>query len=495
MSTVVIGSSNLKRFYPDLEEKLRKSISMQKCCTMDTFKVRMNKLDEDDKGVVISVIENFVCEMVGEAKEEEEIEARIKKALDEFIEVLKETATKLKMSKFVVVEPMKRPGVKWYNNKIIQITKAYVTGILNLGLINIKLISWDDLPVQTFDDMGVHLVPAAGTRFFVAVRAYAEHFFKIVAVELEEEAMNESAVGPVASGSGAATVPKTSELSLQEQINAINKDTKMRRHNDSMVSARILEKLDYDLNIKKEDKLIVLGLESRTPMPMEKNDQKKWLTDLVGAAFDSVLADSSKGIAFVTPGRKIEGGVPTMCEVRMKDRTQAITLRKEFARQRKVDGAQARVDFGKLFIANSVTLASRIRSDILTAIAKRCSNDTEDFFVIGFTSRPVLQVRRKDGHGQYALTFVDAISRFGAGITKGELQVAYGRARESFKGQMQQNFVVLHDNEGVQRDAVAGPNIGGRQKRGRDDGELEVPAKRHGMNERARGNFRGRGKK
>ena len=60
---------------------------------------------------------------------------------------------------------------------------------------------------------------------------------------------------------------------------------------------------------------------------------------------------------------------------------------------------------------------------------------------------------------------------------------------------MQQNFVVLHDNEGVQRDAVAGPNIGGGQKRGRDDGELVVPAKRHGMNERARGNFRGRGKK
>ena len=252
MSTVVIGSSNLKRFYPDLEEKLRKSISMQKCCTMDTFKVRMNELDEDDKGVVISVIENFVCEMVGEAKEEEEIEARIKKALDEFIGVVKETATKLKMSKFVVVEPMKRPGVKWYNNKIIQITKVYVTGIRNLGLINIKLISWDDLPVQTFDDMGVHLVPAAGTRFFVAVMAYAEHFFKIVAVDLAEEAMDDSAGGPVESGSGAATVPTTSELSLKEQINAINKDTKWRRHNESMVSARILEKLDYDLNIKKK---------------------------------------------------------------------------------------------------------------------------------------------------------------------------------------------------------------------------------------------------
>ena len=492
MSTIVIGSSNLKRFYPDLEEKLRKSISMQKCTTMDTFKVRMNELDEDDKGIIISVIENFVCDNVGEAKEAEEIEAKMKQTLEEFVEVLKATATKLKTSKFVVVEPMKRPGVKWYNNRIVEYTKAYATAVQNLGLLNIKLISWDDLPVQTFDDAGVHLVKAAGTRFFVAVMAYAEHFFDIVSVDLVEEAMDDTAGGPVASGSGAGT----KDLTLQEQIDRINKETKARRHNDSMVTARILEKLDYDINIKKEDKLIVLGLESKSAMPNEKNEQKKWLVDLVGAAFDSVLPDSSKGVAFVTPGRKIEKGVPTMCEVRMKDKTLAIALRKEFAKQRRIDGAQARVDFGKLFIANSVTLATRVRSDILTAIAKRCSSDIEDFFVIGFTSRPLLQVKRKDGPGQYALTFVDAISRFGAGVTKGELQVAYGRARESFNGQLQQNFVVLHENEGVQREAgVAGPNMVGGKKRGREDGGVVVSAKRQEWSGGARGNYRGRGKK
>ena len=59
-----------------------------------------------------------------------------------------------------------------------------------------------------------------------------------------------------------------------------------------------------------------------------------------------------------------------------------------------------------------------------------------------------------------------------------------------------QNFVVLHDNEGIQRDAVvAGPNMGGGKKRGRDDGGLVVPAKRQGLNGGARGNYRGRGKK
>ena len=198
MTTIVIGSSNLKRFDPLLDEKLRKSISMQKCTTMDVFRVRMSELDEDDRGIIISVIENFVCEMVGEAKEEKEIEARVMKALEEFIEVLNETATKLKNSKFVVVEPMKRPGVKWYNDKIMEFTEAYVNKVKSLGLLNVKLISWADLPVQTFDSNGVHLVPAAGERFFVAVMAYAEHFFGIESIDLAVEAMDETSGGPVA---------------------------------------------------------------------------------------------------------------------------------------------------------------------------------------------------------------------------------------------------------------------------------------------------------
>ena len=503
MATIVIGSSNLKRFLPDLDEKLRKSISMQKCTTMDTFIVRMSELDEDDKGVVISVIENFVCDMVGEIKEEQEIEARMTKALEEFVEVLRETAAKLKNSKFVVVEPMKRPGVKWYNDKIEKFTEAYVSKIQSLGLLNVKLISWADLPVQSFDPMGVHLVKEAGTRFFVAVMAYAEHFFGIESIDLVEERMDDTTEDPVASGSGTNNA-KTDDVTevakknqtLQEQINTINKETKIRRHNDSMVTARLLEKQDFDINTMKENKLIVLGLESASAMPADKAEQKKWLVDLVGLAFNSVLADSANGIAFVTPGRRIENGVPTMCEVRMKDRILAINLRKEFAKQRKANVTQARAGFGKLFIANSVTLATRVRSDILNAIAKRCSNDVEDFFVVGFTSRPVLQVRRKDGHGQFALTFVDAIHKFGAGITRGELQVAYGRARESFNGQLQQNFVVLHDAVGVQGEAVVtGPNIGGGKKRGRDEGVSMVPAKRQVWNGVARGNNRGRGKK
>ena len=499
MTTIVIGSSNLKRFHPLLDEKLRKSISMQKCTTMDTFRVRMSELDEDDRGIIISVIENFVCEMVGETKEEKEIEARVMKALEEFMEVLKETATKLKNSKFVVVEPMKRPGVKWYNDKIMEFTEAYVNKVKSLGLLNVKLISWADLPVQTFDSNGVHLVPAAGERFFVAVMAYAEHFFGIESIDLSVEAMDETPGGPVAEPTqSTSNEANNGGQTVEERIENIIQDTKKRRHFDSMVTARIREEMDQLINVKKEHKIIVTGLESGTVMPLDRVEKQKWIDDLVGAALDYLVKDSSKGIAFIMPGRKIEKGVPTMFEIRMKDRDLAVKVRKAFSACMR-DKAQMQADhYGRLFVANSVTLATRVRSDILKVIAKKCSNDREDFFVIGFTSRPVLTVKRKDGSGQFALTYADAVAKFGAGLSRGELQVAYGRAGESFAGQLQQNFIVLHDKgegKGLQgagpSGAAASHAMGGGKKRGNEEMSQE-PAKRQ-VRGGARG-ARGRGK-
>jgi hypothetical protein len=100
---------------------------------------------------------------------------------------------------------------------------------------------------------------------------------------------------------------------------------------------------------------------------------------------------------------------------------------------------------GRLFVSNSVTLATRVRLEILRAIAKKCSSGVEDMFCMGFTSRPVLQVKRKDGGGQQALTFVDAIARYGGRVRESELSLAYERAGLTFRGQMAQNFVVLTD--------------------------------------------------
>ena len=48
------------------------------------------------------------------------------------------------------------------------------------------------------------------------------------------------------------------------------------------------------LDIKKEYRLITAGLESQVAMPSDGVEQKKWLGDLVGAALDYLVQESSK---------------------------------------------------------------------------------------------------------------------------------------------------------------------------------------------------------
>ena len=68
-------------------------------------------------------------------------------------------------------------------------------------------------------------------------------------------------------------------------------------------------------------------------------------------------------------------------------------------------------------------------------------------FVRHFVSRPTLLVRTRTGDQtkEEGLTFVDALKRCGRGLASRDLEQAYARAGNSFIGQMQQTFVVLHE--------------------------------------------------
>ena len=108
-----------------------------------------------------------------------------------------------------------------------------------------------------------------------------------------------------------------------------------------------------------------------------------------------------------------------------------------------------------------------------------------------------MQIKRKDGSGQFTLTFADAISRYGGKLTRGDLQVAYGRAGSSFDGQLQQNFVVLHDKGGVKKTGATGTTMGGGKKTANEVGEVSATAKRtdwRGKGGKSNGSVRGKKK-
>ena len=99
VSRYLVGSSNINRFYKVEDFPSFKPCVMQKCCNIETFKVLMEELDDGDNEVMISVIENFICDEVNGEKEEKRIDEKVKKAIDAFLRVVQVTAERLKKNK------------------------------------------------------------------------------------------------------------------------------------------------------------------------------------------------------------------------------------------------------------------------------------------------------------------------------------------------------------------------------------------------------------
>ena len=100
--SIIIGSSNVYRFVPHLDKQLQDIIIMQKCTSIEVFKVKMDSLKKENDRVIITVIENLLADAVKAAEEKETIEITVEEALKTFFEVVETTATRLPGTRCVV---------------------------------------------------------------------------------------------------------------------------------------------------------------------------------------------------------------------------------------------------------------------------------------------------------------------------------------------------------------------------------------------------------
>jgi hypothetical protein len=103
-------------------------------------------------------------------------------------------------------------------------------------------------------------------------------------------------------------------------------------------------------------------------------------------------------------------------------------------------------------MANCVSLATRVRVDVLKAIARRVTSRDDLAYVAGFTSRPMMHIRKAGPPSPAtrplkSFSYIDAVTRFGHLVKVDDLETAYGRAGKSFNGQLQQNFVILNERD------------------------------------------------
>ena len=213
------------------------------------------------------------------------------------------------------------------------------------------------------------------------------------------------------------------------------------------------------------------------------------MAEIVKTLLDKIDPALAKEILFINQGKSNGRDIP-MAEVKFTSIDWAKKARQSF-----VSKLKGGMDLGKVHMANSVCLATRVRVDILKAIAKQFSNPEGDqMYVAAYSSRPVLHIKSGEGQRPFALTFSDAIARFGMDVTQDGLGEAYKRAGRAFTGQLEQHFVVLREkSESLPGSSVGtGPTNTNSRKRRLEDQSVSFERNNSGRGSRGRGMARGR---
>ena len=500
MSRILIGSSNICRFYKPEAFTAYKKYTTIRCTRFEPFKARMACIEAEEKEVAISVIENFICDAVGRDPENEDaLNNAIEKTVKEFVEVIKESADKLPETKFVLACPIQRPRDKWFSENFDEIKQLFIELIIKLKKSNVTTVDAISVSSQKFEQDLVHLTEDSGWIFVDGILGAAEAFFKAEVVDLEregiaDESMVEDVVPKPSSSSSMQTSTGASFSSfskivenpgnqdnkfLEKKLQQLNTAVIKRKDSDNLVFARMREELDTISNAKKEDRLIITGLTSKSPPPNSFEEKKKWLSDIITGLLNKLDPDLAKNVVFINQGKKVGIEIP-MVEVRMTSRELAKKARMSFVAKIKKGE-----DFGRIHMANSVCLATRVRVDILKAITKQFGNQNgETMYVSAYTSRPVLHIKKEGEEAQqrpYVMTFADAIERYGSRIEQDYLSEAYKRVGRAYFGQLEQHFVVLKDDRRPNQN-YTGP-AGQAKKRPNEDQNQHLD----GNNKRGRG--------
>jgi hypothetical protein len=462
MSRVLIGSSNVYRNYRASAFKKFAECAMIRCVELEAFTAQLTNLDPSETEVIVSVLENFLVKAAGSLQGKERDRA-LRAVVEEFVDEVGKVAKLNPGTRYVLIEPTLRPKIEWFDESLDFIKKCQKDRIQGTGLGNISLADVISRASQQFGEDGVHFTPAAGKIFVASILEASEKIFKSEFVDLDKDDPKPDA---------------EPGASLEVRMSRLENDVEERRWYDNLLFARTREELDTISNKAKEDRIVMTGLTSSVPPPREWVQRKEWLRALVVDTLKKVQPDFGGKLGFINQGKNNGRDIP-MVEVKCESVAAALAIRKSFAEKRKSDPKF----FGRLYVANSVSLSTRVRVDIMKAIAKRLTNKVVLAHVAAYSSRPILHIKDvgKPENTSRAYTFVDAVSQFGGAVVQDDLEEAYRRAGPAFVGQMEQHFVLL-------RERAAPPQHGPRKgpEQASEQGSKDKSRKDKGSGKRTR---------
>ena len=359
----------------------------------------------------------------------------------------------------------------WYSETLPALNDWLTTEILRLALPNLRLVPSIDVAPEMLEKDGVHLTPPAGDLFLRQLGLNLTSVLSSLAdVTLmdqsnsQDSASSDNEIQSAAEGGddrlGAILKIVTSNskklssvkplqetiAKMEESSRVFESQVRLRRQRDNLVFARIKEESDAELNRSRENRVVISGLERASAVLSTHQSKKDHYTLLVNGLITKACPDLDPKPAVVDIIVSIRRDqVQPSVEAVLDSVAGAFAFRKAASTLAKA----LNPDFSQLFFSNSITQATRVRIEIMKAIAKKLTTKTENAYVQGFMSRPMLRYLSRDpavslcsGTGRN-YSFVDSVSRFGDLVLVHDLTAAYKRAGSTFQGAMEQYFVVL----------------------------------------------------
>lgn len=143
---VLIGSSNIFRFYKPTDYNETPEYHLIKCTRISAFMGQMKTLEKDNKLVVISVIENFLADAAKAGEQEdpdnyrENFDEILSTAIQEYVDIVKETATRIPETTILLVKPILRPALNWFDLNFDEICQDLREKLAACNLQNISEI-------------------------------------------------------------------------------------------------------------------------------------------------------------------------------------------------------------------------------------------------------------------------------------------------------------------------------------------------------------------
>jgi len=430
----------------------------------------------DTKLLVVSCFANFLCDDVRDSDDTYVFESVLDRSLKEHFEMIVEFCEAHPSVKVGVAIPLLRQIPSWFESDYDKIKSRFISTYDGVSRQNLHLLRAFSEKLSFYD--GVHLTGALGVRY---VNHLVEEGWQIfdqmeherirnlipenipVQVTSKDLLTSSSMSDMSASSSSPLTIGHFNQLLLEirknnvsdrvatneSKIDVIEKVQKATTFSTDLAMARIYEEQDFTKNSSRENRVTLGSLHLSESLPKDRPGQLSILKSRVQSLIDDLYKQGSKpeilGISLKSAGLTPKGAVRDF-DIIFKSPSQAFNFRKVLGVESRKDGP-----FKGLYVSNCVTHSTKVRIDILSAIARKLSTNTKQSFCQSFISRPVLHLRNRDGAGQSRVfTFVDAVREFGDLMSKEDLSAAYRRAGSIYSGVVSRFFVILKDRGSTQ---------------------------------------------